>query len=136
MTAACRHPNTAEGPVSPPSYTGFVDATVARLLPEGLDEEAVEALPGAELVLPGLADLAAERTTIEAYLASVAALNLIDIGFTVPTALPQPEDAVYRILHAEDEDSAHGRYNALIRRVVSFERAAASEVRWRRAARR
>jgi hypothetical protein len=28
------------------------------------------------------------------------------------------------LLHAEDQDSAHSRYNALIRKLVSFERAA------------
>jgi hypothetical protein len=34
-----------------------------------------------------------------------------------------PEHALYEALQREDSDSAHSRYNALIRRLVSFERA-------------
>ncbi|MEX2117165.1 MAG: hypothetical protein WEB37_09765 [Bacteroidota bacterium] len=37
---------------------------------------------------------------------------------------PNPEHLLYDLLHREDPDSAHSRYNALIRTLVSFERAA------------
>jgi hypothetical protein len=36
-----------------------------------------------------------------------------------------PEHRLYLRLAADDSDSAHSRYNALIRRLVSFERALA-----------
>jgi hypothetical protein len=32
--------------------------------------------------------------------------------------------AIFRLLHQADPDAAHSRYNALVRRLVSFERAA------------
>jgi hypothetical protein len=35
-----------------------------------------------------------------------------------------PEHRLYALLAADDSDSAHARYNALIRQLVSFERAA------------
>jgi hypothetical protein len=35
-----------------------------------------------------------------------------------------PEHRLYEMLAKTDPDSAHSRYNALIRRLVSFERAA------------
>lgn len=44
-------------------------------------------------------------------------------------ALADPEEAVCAILHAQDEDPAHGRHNTPVRQVVSFEHAAAHERR-------
>jgi hypothetical protein len=38
----------------------------------------------------------------------------------------EPERRLYALLARDDADSAHGRYNALIRRLVRFERAAES----------
>lgn len=47
-------------------------------------------------------------------------------GFEVPlSALPSPEMRLYEVLSIEHGDGAHSQYNALIRRLVSFERAAA-----------
>lgn len=57
-------------------------------------------LPGAELVVEGLDDLAAGRESVSSL--------LIEIG------APRHEP-----------DSAYSRYNALLRRLVSFERALA-----------
>jgi len=37
--------------------------------------------------------------------------------------VPNPEHALYALLAGEDPDAAHSRYNALIRQLVSFERA-------------
>ena len=54
----------------------------------------------------------------------VGAPRLRRIGFDVPDTPYFPEDRLYQKLAAEDSDSAHSRYNALIRQLVSFERAA------------
>ena len=81
-------------------------------------------LPGAELVAIGLTDLAHGRRTVEALLVSIGAPRLDQLGFDVPSPLPEPEHALWLLLAADDPDAAHGRYNALVRRLVSFERAA------------
>lgn len=80
-------------------------------------------LPGADLVERGLADLAHGIESVESLLVSIGARRLRDAGVPVGEALPSPEHRLYRLLAAEDADSAHSRYNALIRRLVSFERA-------------
>jgi hypothetical protein len=82
-------------------------------------------LPGHELVLEGLEDLAAGRLTECGFLVLIGAPRLRDIGIDVPGAdVDDPEHALYELLAREDSDSAHSRYNALIRQLVSFERAA------------
>lgn len=83
-------------------------------------------LPGAELVASGLADLARDELTVEALLVAVGAPRLRDLGVNVPPdhALPaEPELALYRAVGARHPHDAHGQYNALVRRLVSFERA-------------
>jgi hypothetical protein len=85
-----------------------------------------EALPGGDLVAEGLRDLAGGRDTIPALLVSVAATRLRSLGVPVPdTAFSEPEHRLYLRLAAEDPRAAHSRYNALIRRLVSFQRALA-----------
>ena len=81
-------------------------------------------LPGADLFEKGLEDLARGLVSVEALLASIAAPRLARIGIAVPGAIPGPERKLYDLLAQTDSDSAHSRYNALIRRLVSFERAA------------
>ncbi len=88
-----------------------------------------EGLPGAELIERGLADLARSAETIPSLLVSVGAPRLRSLGFDVPPALPEPELRLYRLLEKDGIDSAHGRYNALVRTLVSFERAAAARRR-------
>ncbi len=82
--------------------------------------------PGAELVLPGLQDAAAGRVTIASCLVSVARPLIESAGLTqgLPplTYIAEPERALYRLLQAEGGD-AYGRYNSLLRRLVSFEQA-------------
>lgn len=85
----------------------------------------VETLPGADLVTAGLADLARGATTAEALLVSIGEPRLRALGFDVPNALAEPERRLYELLATENSDAAHSRYNALVRRLVSFERAAA-----------
>ena len=82
------------------------------------------ALPGEDLVLEGLADLASGRQTIPALLVSIGAPRLQRAGFSVPEPFPSPELTLYEMLRRDAPDSAHSRYNALVRRLVSFERAA------------
>lgn len=82
-------------------------------------------LPGADLVAAGLSDLAAGIDSVEAILVSIGAPRLAALGFELASPIDDPERRLYELLAREDIDSAHGRYNALVRRLVSFERAAA-----------
>jgi len=82
------------------------------------------ALPGADLVEKGIADLANGIESVEALLVSIGAPRLRRIGLAVPPTLPSPEHRLYEMLARSESDSAHSRYNALLRRLVSFERAA------------
>jgi hypothetical protein len=80
--------------------------------------------PGEEIIEQGLADLAEGNETIPALLVSIGATRLREAGFAIPfPTFPSPEDRLYAHLNAEDSDDAHSRYNALIRRLVSFARA-------------
>lgn len=84
-----------------------------------------ESLPGSELVRAGLDDLRQGRETIEALVVMVGAPRLRRIGLEVPPgAVALPEHRLYERLAASGPETAHSRYNALIRRLVSFERAA------------
>lgn len=81
-----------------------------------------EEFPGGDLIDKGLADLAAGEETPESLLVSIGAPRLRLAGIPVPSdTLPNPERRLYDRLALEDSDSAHTRYNALIRRLVSFE---------------
>ena len=82
-------------------------------------------LPGSDLVEAGLSDLAEGLCSVPALLVSIGAPRLRQLGFEVPEPIEDAEHALYRLLATEDADSAHGRYNALVGRLVSFERAAA-----------
>ena len=97
------------------SYTRLVDFT---------------ALPGHELIAAGIRDLRDGRETVEALLVAIGAPRLQRAGIALPTAtITDPEMRLYERLAADDTDSAHSRYNALIRQLVSFERAAECAVR-------
>ncbi|HKB79473.1 MAG TPA: hypothetical protein VKH35_07145 [Thermoanaerobaculia bacterium] len=86
--------------------------------------EIPDALPSAELIRAGLADLERGVESVPALLVLIGAPRLRRIGLDVPDVPFFPEDRLYEKLAAEDSDSAHSRYNALIRSLVSFERAA------------
>jgi len=88
--------------------------------------EVSDALPGSDLIKQGLRDLAAGTESIESLLVLVGATRLRRIGLNVPQNDNSrfPEDRLYAKLAEQDSDTAHSRYNALIRRLVSFERAA------------
>ena len=82
------------------------------------------ALPGEELVLVGISDLERGAESVEAFLVSIGAVRLSRLGLEVPPALPEPEHRLYELLRSDDPDAAHSRYNALVRRLISYERAA------------
>jgi hypothetical protein len=87
----------------------------------------LQGLPGGDLVGQGLHDLASGTLTADALLVLIGAPRLRLLGLTVPD-LPvegYPEDRLYELLARSDQDSAHSRYNALVRRLVGFERALA-----------
>jgi len=85
----------------------------------------LSAFPGGDLVQEGLADLARGAETVPSLLVSIGAPRLRRIGLPVPgTVIPSPEHRLYERLAETDPDSAHSRYNALVRRLVSFEDAA------------
>ncbi len=82
-------------------------------------------LPGEELIEAGLVDLRAGRVTVAALLVAIGAPRLRRIGLDLPANLPStPEHRLYDLLARDDSDSAHSRYNALLRKLVSYERAA------------
>ena len=83
-----------------------------------------ERLPGGALVRQGLEDLAAGQETEASLLVLVGAPRLHRLGLAVPAESNGAEHRLYRFLARSDADSAHSRYNALIRALVSFERAA------------
>ena len=82
-------------------------------------------LPGGDLVEQGLRDLADGRESVASLLVSIGAprLRLLVVDFPA-SPFPQPEHRLYELLARDDPDSAHSRYNAFLRRLVSFERAA------------
>lgn len=85
----------------------------------------MSALPGSDLVQRGLLDLGREVESLEALLVSIGAPRLRSLGLYVPPPIPRAEGRLYGLLQREHGDGAHSRYNALVRRLVSFERAAA-----------
>jgi hypothetical protein len=82
-------------------------------------------LPGADLVIRGIEDLAAGMLTEEALLVAAAAPRLRSAGVAVaPAVVEAPLHRLYELLAASDAAGAHSRYNALVGRMVSFARAA------------
>lgn len=82
------------------------------------------ALPGSDLVEQGVRDLRHGVESAAALLVSMAPSRLRDAGVDMPAALPNPEIRLYELLREEHGDDAHGRYNAMVRQLVSFARAA------------
>jgi hypothetical protein len=77
-------------------------------------------LPGGESVDAGLADLAAERVTAESLAVSIAAPRLRREGVPIGPVLEDPERRLFGLLQETEGDLAHARYNAWLRRLVSF----------------
>jgi hypothetical protein len=86
----------------------------------------MEKLPGAEIVLAGIADLKEGRMTTNALAVQAAAPRLRSLGLEVASAKGDVPAAhlLYEQLHQKLGDAAHSRYNAILSRVASFARAA------------
>ena len=85
-------------------------------------------LPASDLIETGLRDLHEKRETIASLLVSIGAPKLRSLGLDIPDTLAfasTPEHRLYDLLATDNADSAHSKYNALIRKLVSFERAIA-----------
>lgn len=91
-----------------------------------MSDQILEELPGAEIVLPGLADLRAGRSSMNALAVQSAASRLRALGLEAgePESETPAAHQLYEQLHQELGDAAHSRYNAILSRVASFARAA------------
>ena len=81
-------------------------------------------LPARDVIAAGFRDLESRIESVEALLVSIGAPRLARLGMVAANPLPDAEHRLYLRLAAADRSSAHSRYNALIRLLVSFERAA------------
>ena len=81
-------------------------------------------LPGHDLVSEGLGDLGRGVESVPAFLVSAASIRLKALGIAVPTPLPNAAHRLYDLLAVMEGNGAHSKYNALLRRIVSFARAA------------
>ena len=82
-----------------------------------------DGLPGAELVLKGLADAREGSTTIESLLVAAAAPRLRALGVLSDGDSPDVSDSelrLYAALGASGIADPYSRYNALRRELVSF----------------
>lgn len=88
-------------------------------------------LPGSELVIPGLIDVAhGTFDSVEALLVAIGAPRLRTLGINLPHDFSElPEHELYLKLGNIHGNDAHSKYNALIRRLVSFERALDGRIR-------
>ena len=83
------------------------------------------ALPGEDLIEAGVRDLREDRESIAALLVAIGSPRLRRLGLDLPDDLPSnPEHRLYHLLAQDDSDSAHSRYNAYLRRLASYVRAA------------
>jgi len=82
-------------------------------------------LPGEDLITQGLRDLEQGAETIESLLVSMSAPQLRALGLVVAAPFDEPELRLYRRLATQHGAAAHSQYNALVRRIVSYQRAAA-----------
>ncbi len=113
---------TDDGDVHGPHPSSRDASAVARGYPPIVESMA---LPGSELIERGVHDLERGVESIPALLVAIGAPRLRRLGLRLPTArIDSPERRLYDALAVRDPDSAHSRYNALVRRLVSFERAA------------
>jgi hypothetical protein len=77
-------------------------------------------LPGGDIVDAGLADLAWGRVTRESLAVSLAAPRLRREGVPVGPVLADPERRLFELLSRTEGELAYARYNACLRRLVSF----------------
>lgn len=82
-------------------------------------------LPGEGLIATGIEDLERRIESVASLVVSIGHPRLRRLGLQLPPPIaPDPEHRLYRTLAEADPAAAHSRYNALIRRLVGYERAA------------
>jgi hypothetical protein len=79
-----------------------------------------ERFPADELIAEGLASLAAGEETVASLLVSMASRRLTELGDAVDEPLADPERRLYQLLEVDLGPAAHGRYNALVRQLLSY----------------
>lgn len=91
-----------------------------------MEDQVLDRLPGAEIVLAGIVDLNAGRMSTNALAVQSAATRLRELGFDAKESEGQvpASHQLYQQLYRELGDAAHSRYNAILSRVTSFARAA------------
>jgi hypothetical protein len=72
---------------------------------------------------PGIEDLFRGRESALALLVSIGATRLRTAGLELPPPIPDADHKLFLLLARESGDDAHAQYNALLRKLVSFERA-------------
>ena len=79
-------------------------------------------LPGEDLVVQGLKDLAENRTTEHSLLLLLAAPRLRPLGVHIPNVpASEPfEHQLYDLLSIRFGDATHSHYNSLLRRINSY----------------
>jgi hypothetical protein len=85
--------------------------------------ETIAGLPGADLIVAGLADLQNGRLTRASLLVAVAGSRLHQLGLPVPSFVPGSsacELTLYRLLCEEGDADPYSRYGALLRELASF----------------
>ena len=84
-----------------------------------------DSLPGADLVRQGIHDLENGIESVPALLVAIGGAALRDVGVPVPEhTIREPEIRLYERLAAEHGNGAHTKFNAWIRQLSSFLRAA------------
>lgn len=94
-------------------------------------------LPAHDLIRQGLDDLAHRRESVASCLVKIASRRMRRCGLPVNVADDEALNAdheLYALLGREHGSEAHARYNALLRELVSFERALEARHRRSRAA--
>ena len=85
--------------------------------------ETIAGLPGADLIVAGLADLQTGRLTRASLLVAVAGSRLHQLGLPVPSVEPESsgyELTLYRLLCEDGDADPYSRYGALLRELTSF----------------
>lgn len=92
----------------------------------------LDELPGNHLIRQGLNDLSKGLNTVESFLVKIGSPKLRRCGVAVALSDEEALNAdheLYALLSREHGNDAHRRYNALLRELVSFERALESRHR-------
>lgn len=86
----------------------------------------LDGLPANDMIQQGLDDLAQRRASVAGFLVKIASPKMRRCGMDMHLSDDEALNAdreLYALLGREYGNEAHSRYNALLRELVSFERA-------------